>query len=577
MVMQTTIEGWTGKRKLYGQRKKMTGSARPEYVGSRVGRCLKDGPIVDWYEIQPHLHKCKADVLLLSDCCYSAQAARCRIREDPGKCELLAACAMKLQTPPPGPTSFTTALLREMDEMLCNSNQVVTSQLAQRLAHQRAKLRQTPVRHDMSLGHQGRSIRWKPFVERPKDASLLNGVTSHLSLRLAMSINPDNQDRSLYDLIQWLKIEAPPFVHSIAIDKVLQQTEQLQQIRLGQDSATGNSELVQSLSSAGRQEVSEVWQEVDNLFAKLSQTWLSIGELNSDEKVLLLKEKVLHFVQQLELQNDFVLQRLETELVKLPDDTFEDVTCSSQARSLGLNKPLRLVRLIENPEPASDSLEISAMEILSADLHGESSSKGERVVQGTVKETEVLVEYMPYDESHDHIKKLRTGQKIQRLAQILNSDKPSEFGSLKCLHWFHDSYERKYGLVFEIPTGLSIPYLTLFELLSLQHRRIRPTLGVRFRIAHIIGRAIQQWHSVKWVHEGICSANIFIFQNPDTHQWAFTRPFLGGYQSSRRDIDFSDGSRRVRKERVSASLPSRRPNRKTRHVARYIRLRCLAS
>lgn len=126
------------------------------------------GPTVDWFEIQPLLHKCKADILLLLDCCYSAQAARGRVREDPGKCELLAACAMGLPTPPPGPASFTTALLREMKEMVRSTNQIVTSQLAHRLAQPRAKLRQTPIHNDMSRGHQGRSIRWKPFLAQKR-------------------------------------------------------------------------------------------------------------------------------------------------------------------------------------------------------------------------------------------------------------------------------------------------------------------------------------------------------------------------------------------------------------------------
>ena len=157
-------------------------------------RRLSGGPTVDWYEIQPHLHKCKADIFLLLDCCYSAQAARGRVREDPGKCELLAACAMKLQTPSPGPASFTTALLREMNDMLGSMNQIVTSQLAHRLAHKRANLRQTPIHDDMSLGHQGRSNRWKPFLDTQKVASKSSDAISQLRLRVAISVNPGNQD-----------------------------------------------------------------------------------------------------------------------------------------------------------------------------------------------------------------------------------------------------------------------------------------------------------------------------------------------------------------------------------------------
>ncbi len=504
-------------------------------------RQLSGGPTIDWYEIQPHLHKCKADIFLLLDCCYSAQAARGRVREDPGKCELLAACAMKLQTPLPGPASFTTALLREMNEMLGSMNQIVTSQLAHRLAHKRANLRQTPIHDDMSLGHQGRSIRWKPFLDTQNVALTSSDAISQLRLRVAIAINPGNQDRSIHDLVQWLKVEAPSFVREIAIDEVLLQTEQLQQIMLGHDSAVKKSPLVQSLDDAGRQEVLDVWQEVDSLFAEISQTWIPIGGLNSLEKVLQLKEKILHFVQELELRNSVIIRRLEAGLLTLPDDTFEDMACSSSAKVLGLNSPLRLVRLIKGSGSASNSLEVNAMEIQSVGERRGSTAGGEQIMMGKMEQIDVLVEYKPYKESLGQVSTLRDRPKIQKLAQILNSDKSIEFCSLKCLHWFHDSYEYYYGLVFEVPSGLLLPCATLFELLGLTYRRVRPTLGQRFRIAHDIGRAIQKWHSVGWVHEEICSRNVLIFQNPGTHAWDFSKPFLGGFQHSRRETDISDG------------------------------------
>ncbi|KAL2048907.1 hypothetical protein ABVK25_010859 [Lepraria finkii] len=418
---------------------------------------LSGGPTVDWYEIQPHLHKCKADIFLLLDCCYSAQAARGRVREDPGKCELLAACAMKLQTPSPAPASFTTALLREMNEMLGSMNQIVTSQLAHRLAHKRANLRQTPIHDDMSLGHQGRSIRWKPFLDTQKVASKSSDAISQLRLRVALSITPGNQDRSIYDLVQWLKVEAPSFVREIAIDEVLLQTEQLQQIMLGHDSSVRKFPLVQSLDKAGRQEILDVWQEVDSLFAEISQTWIPIGGLNSLEKVSQLKEKIMHFVQELEVRNSFIIRRLEAGLVTPPDDTFEDVAYSSSAKVLGLNSPLRLVRLIKGSGSASNSLEINAMEIQSVGEQRGSTAGGEKIMMGKMEQMDVLIEYKPYKESLGQVRKLLDGAKIQKLAQILNSDKPIEFCSLKCLHWFHDSYECRYGLVFEVPFGLSLP------------------------------------------------------------------------------------------------------------------------
>lgn len=530
-----------------------------------MDRRLSGGPTVDWYEIQPHLHKCKADVFLLLDCCYSAQAARGRVREDPGKCELLAACAMKLQTPIPGPASFTTALLREMNETLGSMNQIVTSQLAHRLAHKRANLRQTPIHDDMSLGHQGRSIRWKPFLDTEKVASKSSDAISQLNLRVALFLNPGNQDRSIYDLVQWLKVEAPSVVREIAIEKMLLQTEQIQQIVLGHDSPVDEFPLVQSLDKAGRQEILDAWQEVDSLFAETSQTWIPIGGLDSPEKVSQLKEKILHFVRELELRNSSVIRRLEAELVMLPDDTFEDMACSNSAKMLGLNSPLRLVRLIKGSGSSSNLLEVNAGEMQAVDGLQGSTAEGEKIKMGKMEQIDVLVEYKPYKESFSQV--LRDGRKIQKLAQILNSDKPIDFCSLKCLHWFHDSYERHYGLVFEVPSGLSLPYATLFELLGLTYKKARPTLGQRFRIAHDIGRAMQKWHSVGWVHEEICSRNVLIFQNPGTHVWDFSKPFLGGFQYSRRESDISDGLEVEDIQRNVYRHPSRQRTLVERHDA----------
>ena len=94
--------------------------------------------------------------------------------------------------------------------------------------HKRANLRQTAIHDDMSLGHPGCSIRWKPFVNTEKVASRSSDAISQLRLRVALSSDQGNQDRSIHDLVQWLKVEAPSVVRDIAIDEVLLQTQQIQ-------------------------------------------------------------------------------------------------------------------------------------------------------------------------------------------------------------------------------------------------------------------------------------------------------------------------------------------------------------
>lgn len=496
---------------------------------------------MDWHEIQPQLHKCKADVLLLLDCCYSAQAARGRVREDPGKCELLAACAMKVQTPPPGPTSFTMGLLHEMSEMLEIGGRVVTSQLASRLTHQRAKLRQTPIYVDMSLGHEGRCIRWKSFASGTRQPALsYSEPASHLKLRVTVSASQVSQEKSLGDLVRWLKNEAPSVVKEIALDEIVLQTEQLKQIALGHDKLSNETPLVSAMDTVGKEGVLAVWKQVEELIADVSQTWAPMMELNSLEKVSDLKEKILLFIQELESRKTAVTQKLEAEVLALPDETYKTVASSSAAKLLGIDTPLQLRSLIMSQTEALESLRIDPHDIKSVGVEKTMNPGDDYVIGGTLKTMNVLVEYRTYQERP--IDEIRAGRQIEKLARILNSAKPAEYLSLSCLHWLHDSYMRRYGLVFNIPSRLSLPVTSLFELIQTTRGIARPSIGQRFRIAYEVGRAIQKWHSVGLVHEGICSRNVIFFQNNDSSPPTtdFSRPFLGGFEFTRLEREVSD-------------------------------------
>lgn len=133
-----------------------------------------------------------------------------------------------------------------------------------------------------------------------------------------MFVSPGNEDRCIHDLVQWLKGEAPSFVRKIVVDEVLHQNEQPQQLMPGHDLSVSKSLSVQSLDQAGQQEILDVWQEVNSLFAEILQSWTPIGgRRNSHGKVSQLKEKILQFVQELDPQTSSVIRRLEVELPPL--------------------------------------------------------------------------------------------------------------------------------------------------------------------------------------------------------------------------------------------------------------------
>ena len=87
-----------------------------------------DGPTVQWYDIHPKLRKANADILLLLDCYYAAQAIRARDNHG-NKIEVLAAASMEDRTKKPGMGSFTEAFMLGCTEILKEKPEVIVSEL----------------------------------------------------------------------------------------------------------------------------------------------------------------------------------------------------------------------------------------------------------------------------------------------------------------------------------------------------------------------------------------------------------------------------------------------------------------
>jgi hypothetical protein len=103
------------------------------------------------------LNEAEADVLLIFDCCYAASAAREHSKVK-NRVELLAAAPMKCQTPPPGPHSFTSIMIREMKSLLSAKRAVVIAELHNHLTKQQSGLFETVVFVELQPG-SGRRIK----------------------------------------------------------------------------------------------------------------------------------------------------------------------------------------------------------------------------------------------------------------------------------------------------------------------------------------------------------------------------------------------------------------------------------
>ena len=117
----------------------------------------------------------------------------------------------------------------------------------------------------------------------------------------------------------------------------------------------------------------------------------------------------------------------------------------------------------------------------------------------------------------------------------MSRPKDEHFLCLPCCGWREETHRRRFILEFSVPPQLQVSsarYWTLHDTILKAKALNRPSLDQRLAIASSLARAVQKWHSVGWVHQGINSHNI-VFLFHDNERLAFARPILLGFQYSR--------------------------------------------
>ena len=197
------------------------------WANIRFDRCQQGGPTVDWYTIQAKFQSDNANVLLLLDCCYAAQAARNPERLVPHKVELLAAAGMGTKTAPPGPGSFTTACLREMKYLISEYGYVSISDLNTRLTKKEAKLSVTPFHVFIKSGYGDRSIRLYP---KGQGSSKVVAVRfPQAALRVVVFLN-DKSFPSIPEFVKQLVEDLHPDIAGLFIDEYVTGAERVQEV-----------------------------------------------------------------------------------------------------------------------------------------------------------------------------------------------------------------------------------------------------------------------------------------------------------------------------------------------------------
>ena len=114
-----------------------------------------------WHKIQPRFNDVKADVLLLLDCSFGAQAAVGK--EGSNRVELLTASGRDGKASRPGPGSFTTAMIREIRQEVAVKGSATISKIHKRLSTGDARCRLTPFYVELAAGASERAIRLVPM------------------------------------------------------------------------------------------------------------------------------------------------------------------------------------------------------------------------------------------------------------------------------------------------------------------------------------------------------------------------------------------------------------------------------
>lgn len=496
------------------------------------------GPTLDWFELQPNLGHAKGDVLLLLDCCYAAQAARSAERIIPINVELIAACGVGRQTLGPGPHSFTMAFIKTVTEMLQESSWIRISDVFHHLSSGKTNRNESAI--FLPLGGKtgrGRSIRLTRY-NHDANVAAVGQEQAELSLRV-ITRGPVSSNL-LSEIANWLGLHAPRDVRGIAFPDVqvlVNRAVHLQDFVQKANGPSITSDPSLDLSESSKQEIRRSLKIfVQRLARATSLSSDRLGDPPSKIDFQRILMEMRHGV--FELQNT-----IERNALELP--IFQDPAVLARRQNetemddIGLGESLR-VKLRTLSDPPSSS-------VIQADFQTACSPKLGNLDVENLRGSSVLVEYKYCGEQGDELIQ-RDKRRIEHLVSVLQEASWHQYLIPECLG-YHDQQETsgRYGLLFRHPfPGRSHSPISLFNLMSLGHNGRPPpghpdppTLGEKFKLALEIGRALQKWHSVGWVHQAIASFNIYLFKDNCSNKVDYLKPYLHGFDYTRHTEDSS--------------------------------------
>jgi hypothetical protein len=514
-----------------------------------AARSELNSPKVYWSDIQPRLRYVNGHVLLILDCCFAAQAARVgNDRIIPPNVEMVAACAMGVMTVSPGEESFTSKWLEEAGDQLKRNKHIRVSEIHDALPNRDKGVMETPLHWGLSDG----SIRLDP-LPKANSSSLTPKGSSGGALTLRILTQSPLDESTMDAILFWLKNEAPRGIASVRIEELTTLTSQLRGFVLEDKECARSVAAIHTLTEKSQIEVRSTWDTFKIRLVSAVQS-LAAGlliERSQDETSddILAREFLNNYEKNLQaLQR--VVQRGVLSHPQLDDQLFlasaiEDMTL----KDLNIVAILR-ARLHANFEGSvSPTLEkrppktrFQGSPDFRVPLHMEDRPDFNGIV---------LVEYKPYERIEPGSITL-CERRVAQLATVLKDSEPSTFHTPQCLGWFHEKGEQCFGLIFRPPRADFRRPVSLREILESPNpvpgskerppkgaeKYRKPDLGERFDIARKICKAVIQWHSAGWLHQGIASHNVVFLQAADG-SLRYNEPFLCGFEFSREHNELS--------------------------------------
>jgi hypothetical protein len=211
------------------------------------------------------------------------------------------------------------------------------------------------------------------------------------------------------------------------------------------------------------------------------------------------------------------------------------VEADRDAQTMGVAEHAGLRKLIVDDASLLPELELKNTEVLPGQVFDEGNRELSRFAGKPV-----LVEYLQF-QPVDGFLPQTLKRRFAETSTLLHLQKDPDFRALHCLGYVNREVSTfRVDLVFEMPASTDTA-TSLLRLIN-SERSFKPSLGLRFKLCHILAQSISLFHSVNWIHRGFRSENILYFMRKDsTDAVLLDDPKICGFDVCRLENDFSTG------------------------------------